>query len=103
MNQLDITFGRALKVWWSYAWRASVLWIPVGFAMAISMFWIVPFPRPGQPWTPSQVSAWMANGFLIWIVVMAVAIVVQTIAMRWMLKTRWSDFRLVALSGDESR
>ena len=103
MNELDITFGRALKVWWSYAWRAFVLWIPVGLAIAISMFWIFPFPRPGQGWTPSQVPAMMANGFLIWIMFMAAAIVVQTIAMRWMLKTRWADFRLVAVSGDESR
>jgi hypothetical protein len=42
----------------------------------------------------------MAKGFVLWLFMMAINIAVQVQAMRWMLKTKWSDFRLQVVSGD---
>ena len=42
----------------------------------------------------------MARGMILWVVLMCVAIVAQTVAIRWMLKVRWSDFRLQAVMED---
>jgi hypothetical protein len=100
---VEVTFVRALKIWWSFAWRALVLWLPVGLLMAISMHWLLPLPHPGQPnvpLSPSQVPGFMARGMILWVVLMCVAIVAQTVAIRWMLKVRWSDFRLQAVMED---
>jgi hypothetical protein len=70
VDGIDVTFGRAFKIWWSYAWRAILLMIPV---MTSKMFGL-------------------------WVFMMAFYIAAQVQAMRWMLKTKWSDFRLQAIS-----
>jgi hypothetical protein len=102
MTTVDITFARALKIWWSYVWRVAVLWIPLGFALAFSMFLVLPHPRPGQPFplTPAQIPGFMGRISILWLVMMALAVTVQTFAMRWMLKTRWSDFRLMPVPNE---
>jgi hypothetical protein len=99
---VEVTFIRAFKIWWSFAWRAFVLWTPVGLFMAFSIRWILfpHFGQPSAPQNPSQIPGFMARGMILWVVVMSVAIVVQTLAIRWMLKVRWSDFRLQAVGAD---
>jgi hypothetical protein len=96
MDAIEMTFMRAMKVWWSFVWRGIVLWLPVGLVMAAYMFWIMPFPKHPGPLSPDQAKIMMGRMFIVWVVMVVAMIVVQTFAMRWMLKTRWSDFKLVA-------
>lgn len=100
MPGIQVTYPRAIKIWWSFAWRSFVLLTPAMFAMAIAMFLVFPFPKPGEPISPDQAPAFALRGFAIWIVAMAANVLLQVQAMRWMLKTRWSDFRLQAISED---
>jgi hypothetical protein len=68
--------------------------------MTIAMFFVIPFPKPGEPISPDQAPAFAFRGFSIWIVAMVANVLLQAQAMRWMLKTRWSDFHLQATSDD---
>jgi hypothetical protein len=36
-----------------------------------------------------------------WVVSLVAMVMIQTFAMKWMLKTRWSDFRLAPQPNDE--
>jgi hypothetical protein len=45
----DVTFGRALKIWWSFVWRATVLMLPVIIVAMVIAVSILPFPKAGQP------------------------------------------------------
>ena len=49
MEQLPITWLRALKIWWSFAWRAWVLMLLVLVPMEILLFWYMMshFPKQG--------------------------------------------------------
>jgi threonine/homoserine/homoserine lactone efflux protein len=97
MQPVELTFGRAFKVWWSYAWRAFVLGIPVAVVMMIVWFVLLMpyFPHPGQRPDPALMQAAMGRFSVLWFVFMFLYIVIQVLAMRWMLKTKWSDFRLL--------
>jgi hypothetical protein len=70
----------------------------VAMVIAIS---ILPFPKAGQPTPvlrPDQIPGMTSKMFGLWVFMMAIYIVAQVQAMRWMLKTKWSDFRLQAVS-----
>jgi hypothetical protein len=96
MQTIEITFGRAVKVWWSYAWRSCVLFIPVAIVVWPLMFFVIPRPHPGEHLDPGQLHTTMHKFFFVWLFTMAITLLVQVQAMRWMLKTRWRDFRLMA-------
>jgi hypothetical protein len=101
MDVVEVTFRRALQIWWSYVWRAFVLAIPLMMVTTPLMFVILPFPKPGQPnamLAPEQIPGLMAKGMGIWAIMMALNIIAQVFAMRWMLKTKWRDFKLQAVS-----
>lgn len=103
MTSVDITFGRALRVWWSYAWRALVLSLIVVIPMQIFSFaWFVPHVRAvvaahgqGRP----QLREAFELFWVLWPIAIICMIILQTTAMRWMLRrARWADFKLVASS-----
>lgn len=97
MADVSITSGRAFKIWWSYLWRAFVLFIPASVLILPLMFWILPFPTLGQPTPqiqPAQLPAMMGKMFGVWLDMMVLNVLLQVQAMRWMLKTQWRDFRL---------
>jgi O-antigen/teichoic acid export membrane protein len=101
VNGTDVTFGRALKIWWSYVWRAVVLMMPVMIIAIFLAALIVPFPKAGQPTPmlrPDQIPGMASKMFGVWLFMMVFYIAAQVQAMRWMLKTKWSDFRLQAVS-----
>jgi hypothetical protein len=103
LNAIEITYGRALKIWWSYIWRAIVMMIPVLIIAMIISISILPFPKPGQPaplLQPDQVPGMIGKTFALWLFMMALNIAVQVQAMRWMLKTKWSGFRLQAVADE---
>lgn len=101
MTGIDVTFGKALKIWWSYIWRAILLMLPVMIVAMLIAVSILPFPKPGQPASairPDQVPGMMSKMFGLWLFMMVLYIGAQVQAVRWMLKTKWSDFRLQAVS-----
>ena len=101
MADIVITYGRAFKIWWSYLWRAFVLFIPASLLILPLMFWILPFPTAGQPTPqmhPAELPALMGKMFGVWLVMMVLNVLLQVQAMRWMLKTQWRDFRLKAVT-----
>jgi hypothetical protein len=97
-----VTYGRALKIWWSYIWRAIVLMIPVMMVAMIITVWFFPFPKPGDATVvrPDQIPGLMGKAFVLWLFLMVLNIAAQVQAIRWMLKTKWSNFRLQVVSGD---
>jgi heme/copper-type cytochrome/quinol oxidase subunit 2 len=100
MEQVEITWQRALKVWWSYSWRALILIFAVMLPIeAIFMFFIVKhMPPPGQPMDPQQGMRWASTMMVLWPLLMALLIALQVAGMRWALRSaRWSDFRLAVL------
>jgi Na+-driven multidrug efflux pump len=101
MDVVDVTFRRALQIWWSYVWRAFVLVIPIMLVTMPLLFVIMPLPKPGQPNAAlplDQVPALMARATGLWVIMMSLNVIAQVFAMRWMLKTKWRDFRLQAVS-----
>jgi hypothetical protein len=104
VNAIEITLEMAVKVWWSYVWRAFVLLVPVMIVAMILMFSIFPFPTPGHagaPLQPAQIPALMRKLSLVWLFMMSLSVLLHILAVKWMLKTRWSDFRLVAVPPGE--
>jgi uncharacterized membrane protein len=101
VNGIDVTFGKALKIWWSYVWRAILLMLPVMIVAMVIAISILPFPKAGQSapvLRPDQLPGMMSRMFGLWLFMMVFYIAAQVQAMRWMLKTKWSDFRLQAVS-----
>jgi uncharacterized membrane protein len=101
VNGIDVTFGRAMKIWWSYVWRAILLMLPVMIVAMVIAISILPFPKAGQPvptFRPEQIPGMTSKMFGLWLFMMVFYIAAQVQAMRWMLKTKWSDFRLQAVS-----
>ena len=102
MNEMTITFGRALKIWWSLMWRGFVLMIPVSIALVIvgySMFPTGTLLRAAS-FSPLEMMAVLGRMSLLWTIA---SVVVQVLAIKWALRTRWSDFHLVPRSNDEIR
>lgn len=100
MESIELTWFRALKVWWSYSWRAMVLTLIVMVPLELV---VVAFIRTSmQPGTTDGQALRMAGIMaVVWPVLMAAIVAVQVQAMRWMLnKARWSDFRVSLLPRD---
>jgi hypothetical protein len=77
--------------------------IPVLIIAMIISISIFPFSKPGQPATmirPDQILGMIGKTFALWLFMMTLNIAVQVQAMRWMLKTKWSGFRLQAVSDE---
>jgi hypothetical protein len=96
------TFGNAFKIWWSFVWRATVLMIPVMVIAMIITVWLFPFPKPGDTTVvrPDQIPGLTGKFLVLWLSLMALNIAAQVQATRWMLKTKWSNFRLQVVSGE---
>jgi hypothetical protein len=77
--------------------------LPLLFVLFPLMIWMMPRPQPGHPLRPEQVAGSAGRFLLIWVIIMVGQILLQVQAMRWMLKTRWSDFRLAATDDEVTR
>jgi hypothetical protein len=105
MDQVQLTWTRALKVWWSYTWRAAVLMllamIPLQIVMFMTVFRYLPLNGQKPATDPTEILRLMPFMMILWLVFMAAMIAIQAQGMRWMLKdARWSDFRLAMLPPD---
>jgi hypothetical protein len=105
MTTVDITFGRAFRVWWSYAWRSLVLSLLVVIPLQIFVVTrLAPHIRAaavGHGLGRPQLREALEFMGVVWPIAIASIIILQTIAMRWMLRrARWADFKLTASSLD---
>lgn len=100
MNQIDLTIKQTLKILWSFLWRGWLLMMPIMVLMMLIMRFMITFPKPGDPPVPPDLKQ-MPFFFAIWLLMMVGWIVSQGFALRWALKTKWSDFRIVPV-GNES-
>jgi len=101
---MEITFVRSLKIWWGFSWRAWVLMFPLAIIIFPMMYLIIPFPKPGEPpkpMNPGSIPEFGTKMFLIWLVMMGGMVTMQTLAMKSLLKTKWSDFKLAVVSNSE--
>lgn len=104
MDSVEVTWVRALSVWWSFFWRGFVLSLLILIPLeGIGMFFLVNhLPVQGQRMDPQQGMRMAATMMLVWPFMMALIVAIQVVAMRWMLrKARWADFRLAVLPPDE--
>jgi hypothetical protein len=108
MDQVQLTWTRGLKVWWSYTWRTAVLtllaMIPLQIIMFVTVFRYLPLSGQKPAADPADILRLMPFMMLLWLVIMAGMIAIQAQGMRWMLKdARWSDFRLAVLPPDDRK
>jgi len=103
---VEITVVRGIKIWWSIIWRSIILGGPaMGIIMAFAMK-MLNFPKPGddpKAFNPAATSGAGFKFFLIWCLMMVLMIFVHGLAVRWALKTKWSDFKLVAVPPEENK
>ena len=101
---MEVTYSRDLKIWWGYVWRMMISMLPVMILVPIIMFFLGIIPKPGDPpFDPSRNAEIFAKMSAIWIVMMVLGVAVQVFAMKWMLGTRWSDFRLQIVETNSER
>ncbi len=100
MDNVEVTWVRALSIWWSFCWRAIVLSCLILFPLeGIAMFFIIShMPQPGQRLDPEQSMRLVSTMMIVWPFMIALVVAIQVVAMRWMLRrARWADFRLAVL------
>jgi heme/copper-type cytochrome/quinol oxidase subunit 2 len=107
MTTVDVTLGRAFRVWWSYTWRSMVLSTLVIVPVQILVItWIVPYARAtsvGHGLDRPRMRELLELMWFVWPIAIVGMIIVQTIAMRWMLRrARWADFKLIVSPMDGS-
>lgn len=98
MQPVELTYMRALKVWWSFLWRTWLLMIPVMIVSVLVMFlifWLTgsfeAFRNPEAGKAPFGLGA-MA---LMYAVFLPLMLLLQAFTMQLALKVKWSDFQLV--------
>jgi heme/copper-type cytochrome/quinol oxidase subunit 2 len=104
MDNVEVTWVRALSIWWSFCWRAMVLSFLIVVPLeGMGMFFLVShIPHPGQPLDPQQSMRVASTMLILWPLMMALVVAIQVVAMRWMLRSaRWADFRLAVLPPDQ--
>jgi hypothetical protein len=104
MASTEISYTRSFQIWWSYAWRTSVLMIPVmilgsimGGGMMAGDLTGALAGDDGTSLQTNHLGSIVARFMLVWILIMVLSVLVQVQAMRWMLKTRFKGFRLEAV------
>ena len=96
MKPIEISFWQALKILWSFLWRSWVVIMPIVICVFVPVSIIL--RRFGAQSGGGKFLTTMMFVFVVWPLMMLISIAAQTIAMRWALKTKWSDFRLVAIA-----
>jgi hypothetical protein len=99
---------QALKVWWSYSWRASILVIPLwiiitGWSLIGLVTAVENMQLSGQSLDNLNVGkllGMLSGGVSLSILSMVLTAAIQVYAMRWTLNSRWSDFKLKAVPPD---
>jgi len=74
MDQADITWLRALKIWWSFSWRAFVLMLLVMVPLEAVFFWYAMSNLPKAGGNPADAMRMAGTMAAIWPVFMAALI-----------------------------
>ena len=82
---IEVTWGRAVKVWWSIVWRAVLFSGLAGMVAGGVVGGILGVAGVG-PQTIGTVGTWLG---------VLVSIPVGIWVVRWVLRKSWSDFRIV--------
>jgi len=102
-----VTFIKALKIWWSYAWRATVLTLLLVFLVGIVtiVFGIhLPHTVPPQPrLSPEEARQNLRRLLPLLVPYVLAAVIVRTYAMMWMLRTKWSNFSIQLTANGKDR
>jgi hypothetical protein len=100
MQPVELTYMRALKVWWSFLWRTWLMMIPITFGVVVLMLvvlWLTggfeAFRHPEAGKAPFGLGV-MA---LMYLVIFPTMLLLQAFTMKLALKVKWSDFQLVAV------
>ncbi|MCC7258775.1 MAG: hypothetical protein IT486_10440 [Gammaproteobacteria bacterium] len=105
MAEVDVTFNRAMKFWWSLTWRTWVLMLPVMALLNVVVFWALlgnTAMRSGGSPDPAAVVGAMATVAPAYLVGLLLSVVAMVWATRWTLRTRWSDFRVQLVAPEVS-
>ena len=82
MQEVEITWGRAIKVWWSLTWRIML----IGWALGFVSLFIADLMSVSQDWVGS------------------ISLIISTPAVWWIVKKvlviHYSDFRLALLPNE---
>lgn len=100
MNEVEITFLRALKVWWSWIWRTWVFMMVIYFAvLVIGLILYFAFRSSFASSNPSEYGWMLYVGIgLGYLILIPGLIILQIYILQLALKVQWSDFRLVAIA-----
>lgn len=105
MKPIEITTKRSFFIWLSFMWRSVVLTIPSYLILFPLFLWLIPTNRNGESGKilePISLSSTLMKFFLMWTVMMILMVITQTFAMKWTMKNKWSDFRIIGVSDNEN-
>jgi hypothetical protein len=94
---MELTFTRSLKIWWSFIWRYFILSVPSAILLSIVVFALGLIPQRGE-----SLSEGGGAFTLITVFSLICMITLQAMALKWTLKTRWSDFSLTVSPNSEN-
>lgn len=94
---MELTFIRSLKIWWSFMWRYFMLSIPTAILLSIVVFAFGLNPQRGE-----SLNEGAGIFTLITVFSLVCMVLLQAMALKWTLRTKWSDFSLTVSPGSES-
>lgn len=98
---MKITVLRATKIWWGYIWRSWLLMLPVAVLVPLTLNFFGMVPTAGQPaMNPDAIPFFAAKATILWILSAIGMCAGQVVAIRWLMKTKWSDFKIALIPLD---
>ncbi len=97
MRQIEVTFSRATKFWWSLTWRTLVLTLPIMFVVEAMMVSSM-LADPEQAMDPASFGSMLMTMIPALLVSAVLSVVAMVYATRWALRTKWSDFRVLVVA-----
>ena len=92
---MELTFKQAMKVWWSFVWRSSLLGVVTAPVLYLPFFIILYFlgAYDNKP-SMTNTTLLIPIIFVFWLSAVTLLLAVQVISMKWALKVKWADFHL---------
>ena len=91
MQELELTWGRTLKMWWVILWRGVLLTVPAGFAAGATIGALLMILK--LPITQNPAEMRLAGGIAGYLASLPIFLVVFRMAIR----KRYKDFKVVLL------
>lgn len=91
MTEVDITWGRAIRVWWAYLWRSLIAIVLAGIAGFVAGF-IIGFVMGSLGIQPATIQVFATTAGLL------IGLAFSIPPMKMILGKRFGDFRLVLVA-----